>query len=367
MRKLTPKAMAAILAAVVLTTTSSFTTAQDKSQLPKIFTNQPAGEIRTVRPVQKRVEGLRDMILLNDPNFIKAVTRIELGRFWIGLNCAEVSPALRSQLKLDKDVGLLVVNAFEGSPSQAAGLKEHDIIIKADGKEISAVGQLIEAVQKAGESEIKLEIVREGQPKTITVKSAERPKNQQVDSIYLPQTGGEHRLLFRTPDGTITLIEPGVVVAPKHGFVPARTINGNLPAGVSITVTRKAGSEVSIHVEQNEKKWDITPKQIDELPKELQPHVRAMLGPNPAQRYTPPFSKWLIDKMGNPQLPQQHQVNELPKFTRPENHDTTTKLNSGKKVKPVDPDIENLRRVMTEELRQLRRAIEELQKSNKEK
>ena len=178
MLKLNSKVMAALLAASMFTTVSSFTTAQDTSQLPRIIIDQPIGERRTTRPVQKRVEGLLDMILLNDRNSIKAVNKIELGRFWIGLNCGDVSPALRSQLKLKKGVGLLVVNAFEDSPSQKAGLKQHDIIVKADGKEIGDVGRLIQAVQKAGESEIKLEIIREAQPKTIAVKSAERPKAQ---------------------------------------------------------------------------------------------------------------------------------------------------------------------------------------------
>ena len=380
MRKQTPKAIATLLVSIVLTTTSSFTTAQDKSQLPQVIVEQPTGETRTIRPVQNRVEGLQDMTLLKDRDAIKAVTRIELGRFWIGLNCAEVSPALRSQLKLDENVGLLVVNAFEGSPSHAAGVKTHDIVVKADGQKIGAVGQLIEAVQKAGESEIKLEIVREGQPKTITVKSAERPKEQQDQVFYLPQAGSEHRLLvfrnpkdllFLNPQGGITLIEPGVVVAPKNGLGAATTINGTLPAGVSIAITRKAGDKVSIRVERNDETWDITPNEMDRLPKELQPHVKAMLAPAQMQHYPPeypfPLTKWIQSKVIGQSVEQGEKIIELPKFTPLGNHLTNTKPESGENTKLVDSDIENLRRIMTEELRQIRKAIEELQKSNKEK
>lgn len=371
MRKLTPKAMAALLAAVTLTTTSSFTTAQEEKPLRQIIIGQPVDGPRTIRPVQKRVEGLRNMILLDDSKSVKAVTRIELGKFWIGLNCGEVSPALRSQLKLKKGVGLLVVNAFEGSPSQKAGLKQHDVIVKADGKEIGAVGQLIEAVQKAGESEIKLDVIREGQPKTINVKSAERPKTQHGQAFYLPQTSGEHRLLFRTPEGALTFIEPGVVVAPGKNWNPARVIDQRIPPGVSITIKRQAGKPAAIHVEQDEKTWDITPDELDQLPKDLQPHVKAMLAPAQMQNFPPeyplPLTRWIQSKVIGQSVKPGDKVIELPKFTPLGNHLTTKKPEADGNAKPVESEIEKLKRELSEEMKQLRKAVEELKKSNEKK
>lgn len=373
MLKLTPKAMATLLATVTLTTMSSFTTAQDEKPTDKIIIDQRVGEVRTIRPTQKRIETLRNMILLDDSKSVKAVTRIELGKFWIGLNCGEVSPALRSQLKLKKGVGLLVVNAFEGSPSQKAGLKQHDLIVKADGKEIGAVGQLIQAVQKAGESEIKLDIIREGQPKTINVKSAERPKTQHGQAFYLPQSSGEHRLLFRTPEGALTFIEPGVVVAPTPTWTPAKVIDRQIPAGVSITIKRQAGEPASIHVEQDDKTWDITPDKMDQLPKHLQPYVKAMLAPAQMKNYPPehplPLTRWIQSKViGQGQsVKRGEEIIKLPNFTPLGNHLTAKKPEADKRSKAVDPDIEKLRRVMTEELRQLRKAIEELKQSKEDK
>lgn len=368
MRKLTPKVMAALLSAVILATTSGFTTAQDEKPIDRIITDQPIGEVRTIRPVQKRVETLRNMILLNDSNSIKAVTRIELGKFWIGLNCAEVSPALRSQLKLKKGVGLLVINAFEGSPSERAGLKQHDIIVKADGKDIGAVGQLIQAVQKAGEKEIKLDIIREGQPKTIDVKSAERPETQHGQAFYLPQTSGERRLLFRSPEGALTFIEPGVVVAPNNNWTPAKVIDRRIPAGVSITIKRQSGKPASIHVERDDKTWDITPDEMDQLPKDLQPHVKAMLAPAQMKIFPPeyplPPTRWIQSKVIGQSVNQGEEVIELPKFTPLGNHLTTKKPEAAGNAKPVESEIEKLKRELSEEMKQLRKAVEELKKSN---
>lgn len=363
MQRFLMKPLAVLVIAASAIITSDSTTAQDASPLPQVASPQP-GPARTVRPVQKRVENLRNMILLNDPTGVKAVRKIELGRFWIGLNCADVAPALRSQLKLKEGVGLLVINAFEGSPSQKAGLKQHDIIIKADGKDIGAVGQLIEAVQKAGEAEIKLEIIREGQQQTIPVQSAERPSEQQGQVFYLPGATGEHRLIMRTPQGAFTLVEPGVVVAPNNSQMPVWKAKRNLPAGVSVTVTHKSGEEVAIHVEQNEKKWDITPDEIDQLPKELQPHVKAMLEPHHALRHMP---QWFQNRANFRTPLIQKQAIELPKFKPLESRPAVAEPKPARKVTPAESEIEKLKRELSEELKQLRNAIDELIESNNQK
>jgi hypothetical protein len=369
MRKFSPQLLATMLAVVCFDNTSGVATAQNDSPVSKIIVDQPINRPLTIRPVQKRrVEGVGNMILLNDPNGIKAVKRINLGKYWIGLNCAEVSPALRSQLQLKEGIGLLVVNAFEDSPSQKAGLKEHDLIIKADGKDIGAVGQLIEAVQKAGNAELKLEVIREGQPKTITVKSAERPTAQQGDAIYLPGVGTEQRLLFTTPGGTFTFIEPGVIVAPDKNWVQARTIDRRLPPGVSITVKRKSGEAAAIHVEQGDKTWDITPDGIDQLPGELRPHVLAMLSPVNGAFYSPQnaqtWATWLRNKVNGPATLREERLIPLPKFEP--RHNASPESNRKSKSTSTESEIEKLKRELSDEMKQLRKSIEELKNSRKE-
>tara|TARA_R110002072_G_scaffold302999_3_gene491148 strand:+ start:91250 stop:92365 length:1116 start_codon:yes stop_codon:yes gene_type:complete len=368
MKKRCLNLLTTLSAVVALATTAEVATAQDTSQLPRVV-EQPVGEPRTVRPVQKRVEGLRDMILLDDPYNVKAVKKIELGRFWIGLNCAEVSPALRSQLKLQGGIGLLVVNAFEGSPSQKAGLQQHDVVVRAGDTDIGAVGQLIDAVQKAGKSELKLGIIREGQPKTITVKSAERPKEQQGNFIYLPGTGGEHRLLLQTPEGAFTFVEPGIVLDNRPNLPATRTIDRRLPAGVSITVKRKAGEPASIHVERDNKTWDISADQLDQLPEDLRPHVQAMLAPVPTKEFPPNYSPHrsgtdrLRNKLPGTAIPQTGPVIPFPKFM-PLNDGVFQGNDGPNSASKVESEIEKLKRELSEEIKQLRQAINELKKSN---
>ena len=359
MRNLTSEVLSVLVASIVFVAGPGLMTAQDQPRLPRAVERQPI-QVAPVRPVPLRVEGLNDMILLDDLSGAKAVKKINLGKYWIGLNCAEVSPALRSQLKLKDGQGLLVVNAFDGSPAQKAGLKEHDVVVKAGDIEIGDVGQLVDAVQKAGESEIRIDIIREGQPQSVTVKAAERSAEQQGQYVYLPRQLGEHRLLLRTPQGVLTFIEPGVVVGPQNPPPADLLVERSLPAGVSVTITRRAGKPATIHVEQDDKTWDITSNEIGKLPKELQPHVAAMMQPVQARVFNPQWTGWLQNRLGRPfSLPE-----EQPLGLPPAVPDAVGSAAPDAAPRKVESEIERLKRELSEEMKQLRKAIDELKKSN---
>ncbi|MDZ7618401.1 MAG: PDZ domain-containing protein, partial [Patescibacteria group bacterium] len=53
---------------------------------------------------------------------------VELGEFWLGLECYPAPPPLVEQLDLSEDGGLLVGHVIAGSPAEAAGLKQHDVL-----------------------------------------------------------------------------------------------------------------------------------------------------------------------------------------------------------------------------------------------
>lgn len=360
MKKLTLHALIAMPFMLSLATGINTANAQQPLQRPQTVVPLDRA-VQTARPVPRRVENLRNMILLNDPQSIKAVQKIELGRFWIGLNCAEVSPALRSQLKLKDGTGLLVVNAFEGSPSQKAGLQQHDVVIKANDANIGAVGQLIEAVQKAGESELKLEIIRAGESQTVHVQSAERPTEQLGKAFYFPQVGGEHPLLFRAPEGAFTFVEPGIVLDNGFNWTAARTIDHRLPEGVSITITRKAGEKTSIQVKQDNRSWDITPDQIDELPHELRPHVQSMLRPVHLHNFWSNTTGDRASRRVHRSGPQDSSSSESPDDSAEvKSGDSQTKRESDSDN--AETEIEKLKQELKEEIRQLREAINKLRK-----
>jgi hypothetical protein len=62
---------------------------------------------------------------------------IEPGGPWLGLQFGPVSKPLATQLKLQPEVGQVVLNVMESSPADAAGFQQYDVITHVDGKEVS--------------------------------------------------------------------------------------------------------------------------------------------------------------------------------------------------------------------------------------
>jgi membrane-associated protease RseP (regulator of RpoE activity) len=82
--------------------------------------------------------------------------------FWIGVSVADVEPALRAQLRLSTNKGLLVNQVFKDSPAQRAGLKVNDILLSMNGKALSEQKTLVDLVQASGAKAVTLALLREG-------------------------------------------------------------------------------------------------------------------------------------------------------------------------------------------------------------
>jgi S1-C subfamily serine protease len=87
-------------------------------------------------------------------------------RAWIGLNCAE------------RDGEVRIVRVNEDSPADVAGLEAGDRIMRIDETAVGGLGQLWQALWSGGAPEraVKLEILRDGRPRTVTVQTVDRAK-----------------------------------------------------------------------------------------------------------------------------------------------------------------------------------------------
>jgi hypothetical protein len=93
----------------------------------------------------------------------------------LGVKVQDVGETLRDQLSLKENEGVLVTEVKPGSPGEKAGLKEHDILLKLEGKTVTDRWQFRADVLSAlGKAEFDLEILRSGKKETIKVKSAVR-------------------------------------------------------------------------------------------------------------------------------------------------------------------------------------------------
>jgi len=98
-------------------------------------------------------------------------------KFTIGINCKTVGALVAAQLQLEPGTGLVVQAVGKDSPAAKAGLKKHDILMFAEDRQLSRIGDLNEVVNKAGneESDVSLTVIRGGKEIGLVVSVAERP------------------------------------------------------------------------------------------------------------------------------------------------------------------------------------------------
>src|SRR4029079_6124080 len=100
-------------------------------------------------------------------------------KYWIGLFAGAI-PAdhpLRAHFDLPEKQGLLVANVMPDSPAAKAGLKQHDILLKANSNDLHDMKDLIELVMSEGakKGQITLDVLRHNKHETISLKPEDRP------------------------------------------------------------------------------------------------------------------------------------------------------------------------------------------------
>ena len=114
-------------------------------------------------------------------NMAKAISEqlIKTGkvtRGYLGVLIQDVTPELAQSFGLEKAEGALISQVTEDSPAKAAGLKQGDIILKMDGKDVESSNVLKnEVAMLAPGSKVRFEIFRGGKKQEVTVKIGERP------------------------------------------------------------------------------------------------------------------------------------------------------------------------------------------------
>jgi serine protease Do len=89
-------------------------------------------------------------------------------RGYLGIYLQELTPDLASSLGLKDSRGILVSDVMEDSAAAAAGLKQGDVILALDGKDVRDVGSFRNSISSMPpDTKITLRILRDGKEKTI--------------------------------------------------------------------------------------------------------------------------------------------------------------------------------------------------------
>ncbi len=97
-------------------------------------------------------------------------------RGYLGMGIVDVTDQVKESFNLPTAQGALVQTVTPGKPADAAGVKPGDVVVDVDGHPMRNNREIIDYISylPVG-SPVKLTVIRDGQQKTFTAKTAERP------------------------------------------------------------------------------------------------------------------------------------------------------------------------------------------------
>jgi len=102
----------------------------------------------------------------------------KVSRGYLGINIRSLDEGMAKQFKVPDLAGALVEDVKRGGPADKAGIKNGDVIRKINGQAIEDSNQLMALVTDINPgTDVKLDILRDGQPMTIHLTLGERPAN----------------------------------------------------------------------------------------------------------------------------------------------------------------------------------------------
>jgi serine protease Do len=145
-------------------------------------------------------------------------------RGWLGVQIQPVTADLADSLGMKKAAGAMVDEPQSGSPAAKAGIEPGDVITAVNGTQVKDARDLARTVAMLPpDTSIKLDIVRKGEPRSITVTLAQMP-NEQRASVENDNT-----------QPTSTVPHLGLQVAP------ASEVSGAGEKGVVVTAVEPDG------------------------------------------------------------------------------------------------------------------------------
>ena len=111
-------------------------------------------------------------------------------RGWLGVVIQPVSEDMAKSLKMQDAKGAIIADVTKDSPAEKSGLKPGDVVVTADGRAIedsSALSRYI--ASKAPGSTVRLQILRDGQPSTMSLTLGTFPDEDNREELAEARSG----------------------------------------------------------------------------------------------------------------------------------------------------------------------------------
>ena len=102
-------------------------------------------------------------------------------RGWLGVTIKDLPEDLAEYLDVPGGEGALVMDVVKGDPADKAGIQSKDVIVSIDGRKVASSRDLTAVVAgiPVGEK-VGVKIIRQGKPRTLTVKIGKRPDDPEA-------------------------------------------------------------------------------------------------------------------------------------------------------------------------------------------
>jgi serine protease Do len=159
-------------------------------------------------------------------------------RGWLGVQIQPVTAGIADSLGLKKAEGAMVDEPQNGSPAAKAGIEPGDVITAVNGTPVKDARDLARTIgMMAPDSSVKLDIIRHGEQKTVSLNLGQMPNDQKEasadSSVAQPESGVPHLGLQVAPASDVAGSgDKGVVVtavdpdgpAAEQGFATGNVI-----------------------------------------------------------------------------------------------------------------------------------------------
>jgi hypothetical protein len=147
----------------------------------------------------------------------------------LGISLSRATVVLRQQLALKRGAGLVVDQVVTGSPAEAAGFLQHDVLVRLDDQ-LLVLPQQFDALLEAAEPDDLLEctVLRGGREVAI-------PLGHKPDPPVQPFTRQSSRRQLRATDSALAIVRPATPIAAA----PAAGTDGRLRRLADETLVRQ--------------------------------------------------------------------------------------------------------------------------------
>lgn len=137
----------------------------------------------------------------------------EVRRGFLGVSISDLTPDMAEAFGIDQSKGVLINDVEEDSAADEGGLERGDVVVEIDGKQVESANDFrIKVGNSIPDSEIALEVIRDGKRKTLKMivgKSAGRfaaSANELLDGVAVKELDDELAEHYRIPDGVAGLV-----------------------------------------------------------------------------------------------------------------------------------------------------------------